>query len=78
MQAVLYSKENCQECERARMLLQSQNISYLEYKYGKDFDRRAFVGEFGEEANFPQIAIDYEHIGNLKETLQFLKERNII
>ena len=78
MQAVLYTKENCQECERARMLLQSQNISYLEYKYGKDFDRRAFVGEFGEEANFPQIAIDYEHIGSLKETLQFLKERNII
>ena len=78
MQAVLYSKENCQECERARMLLQSQNISYLEYKYGKDFDRRAFVGEFGEEANFPQIAIDYEHVGSLKETLHFFKEKGLI
>jgi len=78
MQAVLYSKDNCQECERAKMLLESKNISYLEYKYGKDFDRRAFVGEFGEEANFPQIAIGYEHIGSLKETLQFFKEKGLI
>lgn len=78
MQAVLYSKDNCQECERAKMLLDSQKISYLEYKYGKDFDRRAFVGEFGEEADFPQIAIDYEHIGSLKETLQFFKEKGLI
>ena len=56
----------------------SVNINYLEYKYGKDFDRRAFVGEFGEEADFPQIAIDYKHIGGLKETLQFLKEKELI
>jgi len=40
MQAVLYSKDNCQECERAKMLLESKNISYLEYKYGKDFDSK--------------------------------------
>jgi|Wag4MinimDraft_6_1082665.scaffolds.fasta_scaffold10170_5 glutaredoxin len=78
MQAVLYSKDNCQECERAKMLFESQNISYLEYKYGKDFDRRAFVGEFGEKANFPQIAIDYEHVGSLKETLHFFKEKGLI
>jgi len=78
MQAVLYSKDNCQECERAKMFFESQNISYLEYKYGKDFDRRAFVGEFGEEANFPQIAIDYEHVGSLKETLHFFKEKGLI
>jgi glutaredoxin len=78
MQAVLYSKDNCQECERAKMFLDSQKISYLEYKYGKDFDRRAFVGEFGEAADFPQIAIDYEHVGSLKETLQYFKERGLI
>ena len=78
MQAVLYSKDNCQECERAKMLLESKNISYLEYKYGKDFDRRSFIAEFGEEASFPQIAIGYKHIGNLKETLQFLKQKEVI
>jgi glutaredoxin len=78
MKAVLYSKDNCQECDRAKMLLDGLNISYLEYKYEKDFTKKQFVSEFGEEANFPQVAIDYLHIGSLKETLQYLKGRNLI
>lgn len=78
MQAVLYSKDNCQECDRARMLLNTLDVSHLEYKLSKDFNEKQFVAEFGTEAQFPQIAIDYQHIGGLKETLQYLKERNLI
>jgi len=78
MQAVLYSKDNCQECDRARMLLNSLDISHLEYKLSKDFNEKQFISEFGSEASFPQVAIDYMHVGNLKETLQFLKEKNLI
>ena len=37
--AVLYSKENCQWCDRARMLLDNLDIDYLEYKYEKDFTK---------------------------------------
>lgn len=78
MKAIVYTKENCLECERAKSLLKSKNIEYLEYFYGKDFDRRAFVAEFGERAEFPQIAIGYKHIGGLKETLQYLQKEKII
>jgi len=78
MKAILYSKENCLECERARMLLNSVNVSYLEYNLSKDFNEKQFYSEFGKNATFPQIAIDYRHIGSLKETLQYLKEQSII
>ena len=78
MQAVLYSKKNCQECDRARMLLDSLNVSYLEYKLDEDFNERQFKSEFGNSSSFPQIAIDYKHIGNLKETLQYFKDKEII
>lgn len=78
MQAVLYSKENCQECERAKMLLNSVDIPYLEYRHKKHFTDQQFYAEFGQNAMFPQVAIDYKHIGGLKETLQYLKEQNII
>lgn len=78
MKAVLYTKDECMECERAKMLLESQNISYLEYKYEKDFTKRQFTSEFGSDAQFPQIAIDYKHIGGLKDTLQYLKEKELI
>lgn len=78
MKAVLYSKNNCQECDRARMLLESLDIFYLEYKHLQDFTDKQFVAEFGLEASYPQVAIDYEHLGGLKETLQYLKEKELI
>lgn len=78
MNAVLYSKENCLECDRARALLESLNVSHLEYKLGSDYNEKQFRSEFGDRAEFPQVAIDYRHIGGLKETLQFLKEKELI
>jgi len=78
MQAVLYSKDKCQECERAKMLLDNLGIPNLEYKLKKDFSEKQFYSEFGKNATFPQIAIDYKHIGNLKEVLQYFKEQQLI
>ena len=78
MQAILYSKDNCQECDRARMLLNTLDVSHLEYKLSQDFNEKQFVAEFGNEAQFPQIAIDYQHIGSLKDTLQYLKDKKLI
>lgn len=78
MEAVLYSKDNCLECDRARMLLATLGISHLEYKLSQDFNEKQFVAEFGNEAQFPQITIDYQHIGSLKDTLQYLKDKELI
>ena len=78
IQAILYTKDNCQECERARSLFESLKISHLEYKLGNDYTEKQFYSEFGERAEFPQVAIDYKHIGSLKETLQYLKKLEVI
>lgn len=77
MQAVLYT-DGSQECERIRMLLKSLGGEYLEYQLGVDFSDRQFRAEFGKDAHYPQITINHEHIGSLKETLQYFKERNLI
>tara|TARA_B100000902_G_C26823342_1_gene675100 strand:+ start:66 stop:305 length:240 start_codon:yes stop_codon:yes gene_type:complete len=76
MQAVLYSNGN-QESERARTLLESLNAEILEYRLNNHFSQRAFESEFGEEAEYPQVSIGYQHIGSLKETLQFLGNRGL-
>ena len=78
MQAVLYSKDNCQWCDRVRQLLNSVNISYTEYKYDVHFSKDGFYHEFGEGATFPQVQIDTQHIGGCKETLKFLQEKKLI
>ena len=77
MQAILYTDGN-QECERIRMLLKSLDGEYLEYQLGVDFSDRQFRAEFGKDAVYPQITINHEHIGSLKETLQYFKEKKLI
>jgi glycerol dehydrogenase-like iron-containing ADH family enzyme len=77
MQAVLYT-DGSQECERIRMLLKSLDGEYLEYQLGVDFSDRQFRAEFGKDAEYPQITINHEHIGSLKETLQYFKEKKLI
>ena len=74
---VLYSNGN-QECERAKTLLESLHVQIQEYKLDNHFTERSFVSEFGDEAEYPQIAIGYKHIGGLKDTLHFFQDNKLI
>ena len=56
-EAVLYSKDNCQWCDRVKQLMNACNFPFVEYKYGQDFTRKEFYAEFGEGATFPQVQI---------------------
>ena len=74
---VLYTNGS-QECDRARSLLEILKVQIQEYKLNNHFTERAFISEFGEEAEYPQVSIGYKHIGGLKEVLHFMKDRGII
>ena len=78
MKAVLWSKDNCQWCDRVRQLFSHCKIEYLEYKLDKDFTRKQFYEEFEEGATFPQVQLDNKHIGGCKDTLHYLQEKNLI
>ena len=48
------------------------------YTLGKQFDKDAFYGEFGEGSTFPQVVCNGEKLGGSKETIEYLKEKQII
>jgi len=73
---VIYSNGS-QECERMSMLLKSLNGEFHEYKVGQHFTEHQFFSEFGCDATYPQVAIGREHIGSMKEALQFMKEQGL-
>ena len=75
--AWIYSNGN-QECERASMLLTSIYSDFHEYVLNKEFTESQFRAEFGPEAEYPQIAIGVHHRGSLKETLHYLKDKELI
>lgn len=75
--AVIYSNGS-QECERMSMLLKNLGGEFHEYLVDCDFSDRQFRMEFGSDATYPQISIGNKHIGNIKETLQYLKNNKMI
>ena len=62
-----------QECERVCALLKHLGGEYHEYRLNQHFTQRGFEAEFGEDATYPQVNIGFKHIGDMKETLQFMK-----
>ena len=78
MKAVLWSRDNCQWCERVKQLFAATNISVTEYKLDRDFTRHQFYEEFEEGATFPQVQIDNHYIAGCKDTLHHLQKLNLI
>ena len=72
-QALVYSNGG-QESERAVMVLEACDQDVREFKLGLDFTHKQFKAEFGEEAEYPQVAIGLNHRGTLKETLKFMSD----
>ncbi len=75
--AVIYSNGS-QECERAAQLLLSIDGEYLEYRLNQHFTQKSFENEFGSKAEYPQIALGAQHVGNLKDLLHVAKEKGLI
>ena len=56
MQALVYGNGS-QESERAKMVLEACGQDVRQFLLGVDFTHKQFKAEFGEEAEYPQVAI---------------------
>ena len=77
MKATIYSKGS-QECERMKDLMKRMDIDLYIAELGIDFTDQQFRAEFGEEAVYPQVSIGVQHIGNMKETLQYMNRSGML
>ena len=77
MEAVLSTNTN-QESVRIKQLLDALGLIYVEYRLGIDFSHEQFLMEFGSRADYPQAAIDGEHVGNIKAILRYFKNHGTI
>ena len=75
-QALVYSNGG-QESERAVMVLEACGQDVRQFLLGVDFTHKQFKADFGEEAEYPQVAIGLDHRGTLKETLKFMSDRGM-
>ena len=79
MKFTIYSKNGCPYCNKIQQVLQLANLEHVVYQLGIDFEREGFYSQFGEGSTFPQVVLnDLENIGGCSNTIQYLKENNLI
>jgi glutaredoxin 3 len=61
---VIYTREFCGYCSRAKSLLESKGVDYVEHNatYSPDL-RQEMIGKSNGRSTFPQIFINGEHVG---------------
>ena len=68
----IYTRENCEYCRKLKVILDSFDVKYIQFKLDEDFSREEFYGMFGEGSTFPQVTIDRQRIGGCNETIEYL------
>lgn len=64
---IIYTKDDCPYCVKAKNLAKYRGQEYTEVKIGIDITREEFLGLFPEARTVPQIVIDGVHIGGYTE-----------
>lgn len=67
----IYSKSNCQYCDKAKALLKSKKIEFDEFELDVHYTREELIEQFPTARTFPVILIDGNYIGGFDQ----LKER---
>jgi glutaredoxin len=79
MKFTVYSKDGCPYCSKIEQVLQLTKLQHVVYKLGQDFSREEFYAEFGQGSTFPQVILnDEQHLGGCTDTVQYLKEQNLV
>lgn len=66
---LVYSKDNCPWCVKAKELLDKHQLSYVEMKFGEDFDADGLRSVIGPDRKLtvPQILFDDELVGGYED-----------
>ncbi|WP_310621808.1 glutaredoxin 3 [Flexibacterium corallicola] len=67
---VIYTRDLCGYCTRAKRLLDNKEVEYAEYNASDDpSHREAMIKKANGKSTFPQIFIDSEHIGGCDDLM---------
>jgi glutaredoxin len=72
MKTVVWSKDNCAYCLKAKSLLESKGIQYEERKIGYPWTKEQLLEAAPTARTVPQIFMDGEYIGGYAELVNKL------
>lgn len=72
----VYSKEDCAYCIRAKRLLESMHLQYVEKKIGVDVTREQLLEIAPQARTAPQIVISGKVIGGYDDLVAYMDNTN--
>ena len=78
MNFTVYSRDCCPYCTKIQEVLRLAELKHVIYKLDRDFERDAFYQQFGQGSTFPQVVLNGDNLGGCTETVQYLKENNLV
>jgi glutaredoxin 3 len=74
MQAVIWSKDFCGYCDRAKRLLEQKGIKYEERKIGSGWTKEQLLESVPTARTVPQIFLDDKLIGGHDDLVKYFNE----
>ena len=78
MNFTIFSKDGCPYCDKVKQVLELTESKFVVYTLGKQFDKDAFYGEFGDGSTFPQVVCNGNKLGGCVDTIKYLQEQKIL
>jgi glutaredoxin len=76
---ILYSKDNCGYCVKAKSLLNNLGLTYTEKKIENFLTTEALYEEIGKQVrSMPQIKINGELIGGYNQLIEYLIDKKLV
>ena len=81
MKIVIYSKNNCQFCTKAKHLVKTLGLEYVEKSLEKDFDSNPIklVEDIGKQVRtMPQVKIDDKLVGGYNQLIEYFADKGLV
>ena len=78
MKLIVYSKPGCPHCVKLQEILNYLEFEITVYNLYEDFTKEEFYDKFGEGSTFPQVLCDDRKLGGCVDTIEFLREQQIV
>ena len=69
---IIYSKDNCQQCDAAKLLCQMKGLEFDVKKLGTDFSREDILALAPNTRSFPVVFKGNTLVGGLQQLQQIL------
>jgi len=72
--AIVWSKDNCPNCDQAKALLTIKGIAFEERKIGSEWTREALLEAVPTAKSVPQVFLNEKHVGGFIELKKYLEQ----